>query len=144
MLVGLSACVLSCGTDAVGVGTCRSIESARCEAAKSCGLIEDVDACQRFSRDHCLHGVGLENDPGTNAVNRCITAIERAGRCAAAGRDDPQECRGEGYFGTEAETVCEIVREPELAPSCRFLVPPVEEPEPLPETESDAGSGGGK
>ena len=31
-----------CGTDAQGVDDCREIEQARCEAAKSCGLISDV------------------------------------------------------------------------------------------------------
>lgn len=128
-----------CGTDAVGIETCRSVEFARCEAALSCGLIDDVDKCLRFSRDHCLHGLGVSAVSPT-AVNRCVDDIEEAGQCAKRNgkKSSPSECAER--LGNDAETVCELVLEPELAPRCRFLVPPEPEPEPEGEEPEDAGS----
>lgn len=131
---------VACGTDAVGIETCREIEYARCGAAVSCGLIEDVEACRRFARDHCLHGVGFDEDLSTVRVNRCVDMIELAGRCAEQNKDDLLECRENGVLGTKAQSVCEIVQEPELAPDCEFLIPPEEEPEPTPAPDEDAGS----
>jgi hypothetical protein len=130
-----------CGTDAVGVETCRSIEAARCDAAVQCGLIDDADACKRYSRDHCLHGIAGDA-PGPTQVNRCVDTIEALGRCADQNgkKSSLLECKEDGSLGEQVDTVCELVLEPELAPRCQFLIPPEPEPEPEPEPASDAGS----
>src|SRR5262245_50800694 len=78
-----------CGTDPVGVDDCRSIEQARCEAAKPCGLITDVSACQRFYRDECLHGLAVSSSPGSTEVEKCAAAVRAAGRCEAAHPREP-------------------------------------------------------
>jgi hypothetical protein len=120
-----------CGTDAKGVDDCREIEEARCEAAKSCKLLSDVDGCKRFYRDQCLHGLAAAS-PGSNQVKLCVAAIKNAGTCAgqAEGSDAPLEECSPVIGSSSATTACEIVREPELATDCTFLVP-------------SAGSGGG-
>jgi hypothetical protein len=120
-----------CGTDAKGVDDCRDIEEARCEAAKSCKLLSDVDGCKRFYRDQCLHGLATAS-PGSNQVKACVAAIRNAGTCAgqAEGSDAPLEQCSPAIDTSSATTACEIVREPELATDCDFLVP-------------GAGSGGG-
>jgi hypothetical protein len=136
----LALACLSCGTDATGVETCRSIERARCEAAAACGLVQDVAACQRFARDHCLHGI-ITDEPSPNQVNACVGTLESLGRCAERNgrRSSPVECNDD--WTTERGDVCDLVEEPELAPRCGFLVPPEPEPEPEPESEdADAGS----
>lgn len=139
-LLAVALLCFSCGTDAKGIETCRSIESARCEAAQACGLVDDVAACQRYARDHCLHGlVGDEASP--NQVNACVGAIETLGRCADRNgkRSAPVECRDD-WTMTDV-TVCELVLEPELAPRCGFLIPAESEPEPEPEaSDPDGGS----
>jgi hypothetical protein len=89
-----------CGTDAKDVDECRDIEQARCEAAKPCGLVDDVDACKRFYRDHCLHGMVVES-PGRAQVNACVDAIREAG--------DAKECNTVLY--------------PERTAACSFLSP---------------------
>jgi hypothetical protein len=130
---------LACGTNATGIETCRSIEQTRCEAAEACGLVDDVTACQRFARDHCLHGLATD-EPSPGQLNACVSTLEAAGRCAKRNgkKSSPVECNAD--WTTEAETVCEMVSAPELAPRCGFLVPP--EPEPTPKAnDSDAGSG---
>lgn len=121
-----------CGTDAKGVDDCRDIEDARCAAAKSCGLLNDVDGCKRFYRDQCLHGLAVAS-PGSNQVKLCVAAIQNAGSCAslADGADAPLEQCSPEISSSNATTACEIVKEPELATDCAFLAP------------STAGAGGG-
>lgn len=131
----------SCGTDALGIETCRSIEWARCDAALACGLVDDAESCKRYSRDHCLHGVAVEA-PSPTQVNRCVAAIEKLGRCADDhGRKSSAEKCDDG-LSSGGENVCELVLEPELAKPCEFLVPPEPEPEPEPDPKpkADAGS----
>jgi hypothetical protein len=138
--------LLSCGTDAVGIETCRDIEVARCDAALSCGLIDDAATCKRFARDHCLHGVAVET-PSATQVNSCISTIESLGRCAKRnGRNSSiAECEADGSreLGNRPEDVCELVLEPELARDCRFLTPPEPEPEPEPDSEPEPSADGG-
>jgi hypothetical protein len=120
---GLLALVLpgawlgACGTDAVGVETCRQIEEARCRHAPRCGIDlgnpkhrdPDVDACIRFYKDACLHGLATTSDPGGPATRACIDAIDRGD--------------------------CNVVLHPETDPACGWLVPP----QPPPPTDaSDA------
>jgi hypothetical protein len=110
----------ACGTDAVGIETCRQIEEARCRKAPGCPDIDltipkhrddDVDACIRYYRDACLHGLATTDDPGADKTKACIDAINR-GDCA-------------------------IVEHPENDPACAWLVPP--QPPPAPDA-SDAPS----
>lgn len=100
----------ACGTDPVGVESCRKIEHARCENARACGIDLakpthrddtpelDVVACERFYDDACLHGLAAPTDPGSVAVQACVDAINNGD--------------------------CSVVKNPETHPACAFLVPP--------------------
>lgn len=106
----------ACGTDPVGVETCRKIEGARCENANSCGIdlskpvhrgdspSLDVGACKRFYEDACQHGLVTTTDPGAVAADACVNAINTT-------------------------TDCDIVKNPEKHPACAFLLPPAAPPE---------------
>jgi hypothetical protein len=130
-----------CGTAAVGIDVCRDVETARCEAAQYCGRVDDVAACQRYYRDHCLHGLaeGVEQ-PTPDQVDACVRTIEKAGQCAKGDRRATldtcmpvvtTDARG-------AETACQIVLFPEWATECKWLGPRGE----LPGIAGDAGQGG--
>lgn len=105
-----------CGTDAVGIETCRTIETARCKQAPRCPDVNlnvpvhrdspstDVEACTRFYRDACLHGLSTP-DPGGPPTQACVTAITN---------------------GT-----CAVVLHPETDPACGWL-------NPAPDAGSDA------
>jgi hypothetical protein len=95
-----------CGTQAVAVEACRSIETARCMQAPACGIdlsqpvhsgapASDVDACIRFYHDQCLHGLESGKDPGSVATNACVAAINTGN--------------------------CDTVKHPENDPACAFL-----------------------
>jgi hypothetical protein len=101
--------VVACGTDAVGVEACRQIEEARCKMAPNCGVDltkpvhrdsprTDIDACIRFYRDQCLHGLTTPSDPGQVAVTQCVDAINQGD--------------------------CNVLLHPEVHPSCAWLIPP--------------------
>lgn len=117
----------ACDTGAVGVDSCRNIEYARCEAAAQCPdmfALKSVDACKRFYRDHCLHGLPLGSDPGPGIVNPCVTAINALGSCASQnegtlGAQCDQRYK-QPYTGTD--TVCELIQNPQDIPACSFLV----------------------
>src|SRR6188768_427056 len=113
-----------CGTDAQGINECREIERARCTAAKECGIVSDVDDCQRFYRDHCLHGLPV-SPPGSVKVQECVSTIRAAGQCVQQSgsvdtllRDcDPPVTQGaRGVF-----TACNLIKQPEKAVECSFL-----------------------
>lgn len=101
----------ACGTEPVGVDSCRQIEGARCENARSCGIdlskpvhrgdspSDDVGACKRYYEDACLHGLAAPTDPGSVAVQACVDVINNT-------------------------TDCAIVKSPEKSPACAFLIPP--------------------
>lgn len=129
-----------CGTDSIGVEACRKIEQARCEAAAQCGLIDDVSACQRFFRDHCLHGIALAEEPGSVVEDRCVDALRLAGECAEAkGRKTaPTKCNPDLFKKADADQICELVEEPERAFQCSFLSE-VQEPKPQLVDEPDSG-----
>ena len=113
-----------CETDAQGVDDCRAIEQARCEAAKSCGMVSDVPACQRFYRDQCLHGLPV-SPPGSVRLEACVATIRAAGVCAQAqGVDTPlSDCEQHVSLGAEdVKTTCDLVKEPEKSVECLFLV----------------------
>jgi len=120
-----------CGTDAKGVDDCRDIERTRCAAAAPCGIVTDVPACQRFYRDHCLHGM-VTAPPSRDHVEQCIRTIEAAGACATTeGAEAPlSACANDELLeASGALLACDIVKRPELADNCAFLTttpPPVE------------------
>ena len=121
----------SCGSDAVGVDECRTIEMARCEAATACGFTpEKVQSCTLFYRDECLHGV--ENaDAGTPAattVDACVAAVNATAACARAGAKTINGCAGAKLLGGADVTLapCTILQSKvELLAACAFatLVP---------------------
>ncbi len=118
----------SCGPDPVGVDDCRTIESARCEAAVGCGIVDDVESCQRFYRDHCLHGFAASKTPGGSEVSACVEAIRKAGECAAEDNEQSiADCADDGSIdrlpGANLKTVCDVVRQPERTRQCEFLNP---------------------
>ncbi len=124
------ASAFACGTEPVGVESCRRIEGARCENAKSCGIDlsnpvhrqdaptpdkqdkQDVGACKRFYEDACLHGLVTTVDPGELKTTACVEAINTT-------------------------SDCEIVKSPEKAPACDFLLPPAAPPPPPPDAATD-------
>jgi len=132
----------SCGTSAVGVDDCRDIEQARCRASASCldgdgvALVQDVPACERYYRDHCLHGFAVKPPAGAD-VAACVQLIERAGRCA---QQDPNRELGctETASAQRAglSSACDVVTHPERATECAFLLD-------MPEEDGSAGQGSG-
>lgn len=119
----------ACGTDPVGVETCRRIEFARCENAPACNVSlerpvhrgdspsDDVGACKRYYDTACLHGLAAPTDPGGPQVQACVDAINTG--------------------------PCEWVVSPELAPACAFLVPPAPPPPPPADAAADVDVDGG-
>lgn len=114
----------ACGTEPVGVDTCRRIEKLRCESAPACGLDlkrpphsgdsaeSDVAACIRYYDDQCLHGLRLAAEPARTDVDACANAI----------------INGD----------CTIVGKPEAHPACSFLVPETPAPAPAADGGADA------
>lgn len=130
----------ACGTGAVGIDKCRSIEQARCEAAASCGIVDDVDACKRYYRDQCLHGMA-HGVPSTTSVDRCVKTIQLAGDCAKKHGADAKlsSCGTPPSAGPNGLTkACDIVTTPQQTDECAFLsaVPP----EAGPDAQSDGSS----
>jgi hypothetical protein len=116
-----------CGTDAKGVEDCRDIERARCSAAASCGFVTDVEACQRFYRDHCLHGMAAL-PPSPTAVDQCVETINAAGSCASVQGKlvplaDCEDAAGVLDATGSMLAACDLVKSPELADRCSFLSP---------------------
>jgi hypothetical protein len=114
----------ACGTDAVGVDTCRQIESARCKRAPDCPDIhldakphagDGVDACIRFYDDACQHGLASGTDPGAIKLNACVAAIN-AGSCT-------------------------VVEAPESDPACAWLIPPATPDAAADTSDADASDG---
>jgi hypothetical protein len=118
----------SCGTSALGVDDCRDIEQARCRAQASCvdsngtPLIEDVPACERYYRDHCLHGLAVK-PPASASVAACVQVIEAAGQCAKGSPDIALKDCPKGGTDTQPGLThaCDVVAHPELATECEFL-----------------------
>jgi len=117
----LASSTAGCETQAVGVETCRRIETARCENARRCGIdlsiplhqgsspSDDVGACKRYYDVACLHGLVAPTDPGPVAAQACVDALNAA-------------------------TNCDVIKHPETSPACAFLNPPDASP------SSDAAS----
>jgi hypothetical protein len=142
-VIGAGLVAPGCGTDPVGVDDCRRIEQARCAAAEACGIVDDVEACQRYYREHCLHGLAAAERPGAPAMQDCVDAIEAAGACA---RDAGDVALGDCPDGppatpTDADVTgpCDVVEAPELVEECSFLLPVP--PDPM-GTGGEGGAGG--
>ena len=132
-----------CGSDAVGVDACRDIEKARCEAGKHCGFVDDVDECQRFYRDHCLHGLKTSKAPGDIEVGKCVDSIKLAGACAQSGVEHLADCTPAVTGNSALTTPCDVVRFPEQIGECEFLAGPVEAGTPTKDTGVDAAPADG-
>lgn len=135
--LGSLGLVAACGTDAVGVADCRELETARCEAAAACGY-PAVSECRRYVRDHCLHGLPLEETP-SGSVAACANLLEAAGACAASlgAEVAPGSCSPPLATDGSARTICDVILRPESAAACAFLTA---EPAPAPNTPADAGN----
>ena len=128
-----------CTTTAKGVDDCREIERARCAAAGACDVgidtKADQEACERFARDNCLHGLAAPV-PRRSELDSCLAAIAAAGDCSGKGvKTLAATCK---IPTTDPQTTaCQVVEDPELATACTFLLkePP---PEPVP-VAKDAG-----
>ncbi len=122
-IVAVLGSALACGTEAKGVDACKRIERVRCESAAACGIdltrpvhrgtspSDDVGACIRYYDDACLHGLASNIEPGSVAVDECVRVIETGS--------------------------CDVVRAPETAKECSFLIPA---PEPVVVPATDAGA----
>jgi hypothetical protein len=136
-----------CSTDAQGIDDCRAIEQARCSAAKQCGLVSDVDACQRFYRDQCLHGLPV-SPPGSVKVQACVATIRNAGLCVEQSGDTEtllRDCEPPVTEGARAVfTVCGLIKEPEKASECSFLTPGADGGVGGASNEGDSGSAAGE
>jgi hypothetical protein len=132
--LGTFSLVSGCGTSAQGVEDCRAIEQARCTAAAACGLVEDAPQCQRFYRDHCLHGLPVVPPPRT-AVEQCVAALDMLGQCVRAGAGKDAELVDCGVPTSSGTLACEVIRAPELAHACSFLTG-------KPTTPAEGGQGG--
>jgi hypothetical protein len=143
-LAPLVACALvaqSCGTSAIGVDDCRSIESARCQAARGCSLGLDSEAdqgvCLRFARDNCLHGLAVQA-PTAGSVTECVHALNAAGSCVT-NKTPLGSCTAVGQV-TQKATVCDLIENPENIPACEFLT---QTPAPAPTATAPKDSGAG-
>jgi hypothetical protein len=133
----------SCGTNAVGVDDCRDIEQARCRASASCldadgvPLVQDIAACERYYRDHCLHGFAVKPPAGADVAG-CIQLIERAGHCAHEDPESELGCTETASTRRAGFTrACDVVTHPERASECAFLL---DKPD---ESDGSAGEGSG-
>jgi hypothetical protein len=139
---------IGCRTKAVGINDCREIEEARCEAAVHCGdqiPVDDVEACKRFYRDQCLHGLAIDDDPSSSAVRACVAAITSAGNCAKNDGADTriEDCADapelmQGFDAERLETACDVIERPQYTAACFFLNDTDDEP-PAPAGEGGAG-----
>ncbi len=120
-----------CSTDAVGIDACRSIESARCDAAPVCegdpdsfGIVTEVQVenCKTFYRDHCL--VGIENDkaePDEDDVTDCVDAIAKVAKCQTDKVETMADCDVEMEPKGGDLSPCGAMAEPELITACAFV-----------------------
>lgn len=113
------ASTAGCGTDAVGVDDCRQIEQTRCDYAVACGLTDDAEACRRFYRDQCLHGLA-GGQPSRLELGVCLRTIRAAGACAKEDREQTLDvCASDTKSGPVP--VCDVISAPERLVECDFL-----------------------
>jgi hypothetical protein len=127
-----------CSADSIGIEDCRDIEFARCEAGHACGVVQDVEDCKRFYRDHCLHGLALEDEPSGTDVQSCVRSLKAVSACTAD--TALAACPGVTAQPSLLALACDVVSAPEDIAECGFLVPapPPVIPVPDAQTTSDA------
>lgn len=145
-LVFLTLGAGGCGTGAVGIDKCRSIEDARCSAGVYCGIVTDVDACKRYYRDQCLHGMA-HGEPSEAQLHQCVQTIQLAGDCAKKNGADAKlsSCATPPSTQTYGlATACDIVNKPQQTDECGFLSakPPEAGPSEAGNDAGDAASDG--
>ena len=115
----LSTGYIGCTTSAVAIQECRDIEAARCEASVPCGVIEadEVESCQRFYRDQCLHGISGSKEPTSDEQKTCLELINDAAEVA-----EKTMSFGMGGEGGVYELACEVIAAPWKHPDCAFVV----------------------
>jgi hypothetical protein len=103
-LVSTLVIAVACSSEAIGVDSCRRIEEARCKAAVACGVslttpvregreVDDgVQACIRFYRDACRHGLAVTQNPGTLQVDKCVATISSGDCIAVKSPEQTQAC----------------------------------------------------
>jgi hypothetical protein len=132
-----------CSTDAVGIETCRLIQTARCEVAPLCkdtdetfGIEtpEQVENCKVYYIDGCL--VGVENDSTDGDVKDgkvCAAVITSLGSCLKKGTAFEDCKRGDNAIETTSEgagkSYCQLLQSPELLKDCAYVEEPEEDEE---------------
>jgi hypothetical protein len=125
-VLGLSG---GCNTGAIGVKECREIETPRCTAEATCGHIDDIPACERYVRDHCLHGIAGPKVPTPPELEACLALIDAAQTCAEdnpsmlASRCDEfdEDALTPIADASRARTVCDVIGRPWAFEPCAFL-----------------------
>ena len=94
----IAAITSACGSKAVGVGTCKQIETARCQAAAACSPVPitwpdytsgtGVDACIRYYDVACLDGLQV-SAPTSAEVTACIASINTSCAYVSTPQDSP-------------------------------------------------------
>jgi hypothetical protein len=100
----------ACGTSAVGVDTCTTIEDALCKRANELGCPESdlphsgdsLSACTRFYSIACLHGLATTATITKEQVSACVGAIE----------------------DIKTAKQCSVIEAPETTDACAWLIPP--------------------
>lgn len=156
LLIAASAGLFAgCGTDAVGIEACRSIEQARCEVAPVCesspdrlGVPEDrVENCVLYYRDACR--VGLENTEATEVdqaqIDACVASIQALGACHQAGGLAAGSCDGVELVADAdpLSSPCAVLKTPEKLRSCAFIQLAPKEGNTSSSGGGAGGSGGG-
>ena len=141
VVAGFGLLLAHCDNGATGVDACRTIEQERCQLVLGCpgspvATDKDIEYCQVFYRDQCLHGMpdGLDPDQGT--VEACVQALRAARSCVDSGLTlGPCNAAAEEAGTTPATTVwgvsedttgCQAIQAPEILEACSFLDPPEE------------------
>ena len=133
-----AATLTSCGSDAIGIESCRDIEAARCNAAASCGMsAQEVIDCKNFYHDQCLHGIenNIVNDggdPPQAETNGCVAEIGKLQACIAGGGKTMADCTAVTLTvgidpAVSKKDPCEVLmHEPEDLSACSFIVLPTD------------------
>jgi hypothetical protein len=137
-----------CSTQAVGVDECRTIESARCAAARSCGFSEDqATACTEFYRDQCLHGIENSDDAPTEAqASACVKAVQAVEACVKVGAKHLADCPAvpvaTGVDPAGLGTCQAILSRVELLAACSFVAKTINTSGSTTTTSGAGGAGG--
>jgi hypothetical protein len=116
VVLGALVPLAACGTSAIGVDICDSIETARCNRAVLLGCLPDLpdsdinlsvpphpddnaSACIEYYKVACLHGLVTSTLPEGGQVTECVDFISQS-------------------------ATCPFVAQPQTADACAWLIPP--------------------